>query len=259
MKALERGVRTSPASPLFIEADKKLRDSALASVKEAAPANVDPKRFVDEAAQVAAARTEVAQRSVDKAAGAQRGVDIAMEKPAASVDMMRGQGAGASKTIDETVRATRDAELAQSRQLYNAPEIAVAQVPEKPIRDVADAIKAQGTARAPNDPVVQKYVDRFATQLDKDGNPVPNPQPFTMAEVNKNIADVEADIQANLANGGVVRQLKEVKDALTSYAAGLAEQGGPAGTAVAAARGKTTRPAWLRTSGREPAASSTPC
>lgn len=230
LEALDRGQRTRQSTgTLFPSADvdpatkaqysfgardNALRDSAVDSVTGIRPDGADPNLFVERAGEITDARRDVAQRGVDQAQGAQRGVDLARREPAAELNATVGQGAGASRNIDEMFRETRSGELKQNRELFNAPELTAAEVPVQPLQQVANELAALDTPRAPLDPVVRKYVDRFAAESDT---------PFTMREVGANKAEIEADIQSNLANGEVVRQLRSIKDGLKSYADPLAQ------------------------------------
>jgi len=216
----------------FGERDTQLRDAARDQVNGLRPDGADPAAFPKRAEEIAAARTEAAQRQVDQAQGQTRGIDMARSGPANDLNANIGRGDAASRNIDETVRRTRDTELRQSRELFSDPTLTNAQVPDDPLRQTADGLAALDTQRAPLDPTVRKYVDRFGTRLDEEGNPVPPEAPLTMREVNANIAEVEADIQNNLANGAIVSQLRQVKDTLQGYAERLAAQGGPEGDAA---------------------------
>lgn len=189
------------------------------------PEGADPAAFPARAGAIADARTEVAQRGVDKAAGEARAVELAQQPAADALNAQIGAGTGASRNIDEMYRATRQAEQQQSRDLYNAPAIAQAEVPVQPLADTAAGVAKQGSAISPIDPVVQKYASRFA---DLEGN-------ATMADVNRLRAELEADIQGNLVNGNVVSQLRQFKDATAQYADRLAAEGSPAGDAARAA------------------------
>lgn len=242
LEALDRGQRTRQSTgTLFPSADvdpatkaqysfgardNALRDSAVEEVNRIRPEGADPNLFVERAGEITDARRDVAKRGVDQAQGGQRGVEIARRGPAEDLNAFEGQGPGASRNIDEMYRETRAEELKTSRELYAAPEIAAAEVPVHPIQKVAEELKALDTPRAPLDPVVRKYTDRFTAESDA---------PFSMREVNANKAEVEADIQANLANGETVRQLRTIKDRLGAYATELAATDGPAAAAVKAA------------------------
>ncbi len=275
LEALERGQRTqhstgsvvkSPDADAatksrysFGERDTALRDSAVENVNALRPEGARPEAFPERAQELSGARVEAAQRGVDAARGRQAGVERAMREPAADLQAFEGQGGAASRNIDETVRTTRDAELARNRELYSNPALIRAEVPDEPLRAVAQDLRALDTERAPLDPVVRKYVDRFDVEtprveeqtvaspiLGEDGRPVTRteevtrgepPPPMTMREVNANIAEVDADIQANLSNGAVVSQLRRVKNVLSGYADELATSGqGEAADAARAAR-----------------------
>jgi hypothetical protein len=217
LQMLERGSRVrgeTPGAP-FVQRDNQLRDAALSSVEGMGPQSADPRAFTNRAQDVADTRQAVAQQRIDQASGQARGVQMAREGEAANVQAMRGQGEGASRSIDEIYNQTRNTELQNSRQLYNDPALTGADVPVEPMRDAAAAIGRQGTDAAPLHPIVQKYVDRFAGL--EDGRPT------TMREINANKAELEADIAANLDNGAVVRQLRGLKDTAAGYSTALAD------------------------------------
>lgn len=249
LAALERGnrVRQSTGSVLtdpktdprekarysFGERDTALRDKAVEEVQSLRPDGADPEAFVQRAGDVRQARIDASRRVADRAGGRERAVQTARETEAANLRANEGQGAAASANIDETYRNTRAAELQRNRDLYNDPELTAAQVPEAPMTGVADRLHAADDARAPLDPVVRKYVDRFRTaDIDPDAPPVDAPPPFTMEMANRNIAELEKDIADNLANGAVVRQLREFKTTAQRYADTLADEGNPAAQAA---------------------------
>jgi hypothetical protein len=211
----------------FGERDQALQTRAVEEVQGLIPDGSNPRAFTDRADEVARTQRDVAQRGVDQAAGQQRGIAIARSGPAADVQAFEGQGAGASANIDRTVRDTRTAELEQSRQLFNDPTLTGAEVPVDPMRATAGEIAAVDTPAAPLAPVVQKYVQRFGA--------IDEGTPITMREVNANRAEIEADIAANLDNGAIVSQLRQLKDTVNRYATDLEATDGPAADAARAA------------------------
>lgn len=211
----------------FVERDNALQTQAVQEVDALTPPNSEPRRFTDRANEVAQTQRDVAQRGVDQAAGQQRGVAMARSGPAADLQAFEGQGTGASTNIDRTVRDTRTAEIQQKNALYNNPELIDAEVPVDPMRRTAGEIGELDTPAAPLAPVVQKYVQRFGA--------IDEGTPITMREVNANRAEIEADIAANLDNGEIVRQLRDLKATVNRYADTLAQTDGPAAEAAAAA------------------------
>lgn len=211
----------------FGERDQALQTRAVEEVQGLVPDGSNPRAFTDRADEVARTQRDVAQRGVDQAAGQQRGVAMARSGPAADVQAFEGQGTGASANIDRTVRDTRTAELEQSRQLFNDPTLTNAEVPVDPMRATAGEIAAVDTPAAPLAPVVQKYVQRFGA--------IDEGTPITMREVNANRAEIEADIAANLDNGAIVSQLRQLKDTVNRYATDLEATDGPAADAARAA------------------------
>jgi hypothetical protein len=136
LEALDRGQRTRKSTgTLFPSADvdpatraqysfgardNALRDSAVDSVTGIRPDGADPNLFVERAGEITDARRDVAQRGVDQAQGAQRGVEIGRRGPAEDLNAFEGQGAGASRNIDDMYRETRRAEIDQSRNLFSS-------------------------------------------------------------------------------------------------------------------------------------------
>lgn len=211
----------------FGERDKALQDAAVGQLEGLVPAGSNPRAFTDRAGEVAATQRDQAQRAVDQATGRERGVEIARQAPAADLQAMEGQGTAASVGIDRMARETRNAEVQQKNALYNNPELTAAEVPVDPMRQTVGELGAANTPAAPLAPVVRKYVDRFGA--------IDEGTPITMREVNANRAEIEADIAANLDNGEIVRQLRELKATVNRYADTLAQTDGPAAEAAAAA------------------------
>lgn len=263
LEMLERGQRVnsstgtivnSPnASPAVKEEysfgarDNKLRDAAVQQV-ESVRGDGNPEEFVKRAGEIGDAEVAAKQKLADQSAGKQRAVDIAREGPAQDLQAFEGQGGHASRNIDTTYRDTRQRELARSRRLYNDPELVHAQVAADPMVQVADELRALDTPAAPLDPVVQKYVDRFRRpEVDEATGEVLRPgfaeeQQITMREANAVRAELERDIQQNLDNGEVTRQLRRLKNTVSEYVNELAAEGNDSARAATQNYAQRVRP-----------------
>lgn len=173
--SLAEGANVDPAVKArnsFVERDIALRDAAVGEVNSLRPANADPTAFPQRAGDIVDMRLEQAQRPVDKAAGEIRAVETAQRPIADDLNANIGQGTAASRNIDDVYRTTRQTEQQRSAALYNDPAIARAEVPVQPLADTAQSVAGQGSAVAPLNPTVQKYVDRFRS-LGIDAPPTP--------------------------------------------------------------------------------------
>ena len=211
----------------FGERDQALQTRAVEEVQGLIPQGSNGRDFTGGVRRVLDDR--LAQRGAQAdTARARAGEAAAGEaQVATNVGSFRGRDVEASTNIDRTVRDTRTAELEQSRQLFNDPTLTNAEVPVDPMRATAGGIGAVDTPAAPLAPVVQKYVQRFGA--------IDEGTPITMREVNANRAEIEADIAANLDNGAVVSQLRQLKDTINRYATDLEATDGPAAEAARAA------------------------
>lgn len=219
----------------FQERDTRLRDQAVDDVNSLRPDGANPQAFPDRADEIVRMRREAAQREVDQNAGAVRGIETARQAPANDLNANVMQGEGASAGINQTVRQTRVDERNQSNALFNDPELVDALVPAQPLVGVTRPIAAADTQAAPIAPIVRKYTERFAPHSEDNPAGFQPDQQITMREVNALRAEVEADIAANLDNGQIVQQLREIKNVINTYGERLAAQGGPAGVAAAEA------------------------
>ncbi len=226
----------------FGDRDTALRDSAVENVNSLRPAGGDPERLPARAAAVEQATMEPVLARAEQTQGRQERVAEIRKGDADALAASQGRGNAASRNIDETYRQTRVTERDQNRALYEDPNLVNAPVPVEPLLDTAAQLRATGTDAAPLSSVVQKYVDRFRAQEVDDAGAVTRPgfkpdQQITMREANAVRAEIEADIQANLSNGEVVRQLRALKDTTAGYVDDLAASGGDA--AAIAARAAT--------------------
>lgn len=223
----EDGPPDARANFNFAERDAALKNRAISEVESLSPVGSDPAAFtggvkdvLDDRLAQRTGQANTARTAATDAANAEAGL-------AANINRSRGQDVAASTAIDQTVRETRNAEVRQKNALYNNPELTAAEVPVDPMRQTAGELGAADTPAAPLAPVVRKYVDRFGA--------IDEGTPITMREVNANRAEIEADIAANLDNGEIVRQLREMKATVNRYADELAATDGPAAEAAAAA------------------------
>lgn len=216
---LQDGTPEAKSKYSFGERDTALRDAAVNEVNSVRPEGANPEAFPKRAEAIDEMLSTNAQRQADKAAGRERGVQIAREGEGADLQQFQGRGGGASANIDEMYRGTRDTELRRNNENYANPELESAPVPVAPLRQAADTVAAQATPLAPVDPVVQQFVDRIRAVEGEN---------TTMGDVNRLRADIEGAIQQNLSNGRITRELRQLKDATSAYVGQLAESGNQA-------------------------------
>jgi hypothetical protein len=226
---VERGVRNSsdPSANPTLERDREINTYASNQIQGMGPAGANKDLYPQVAEQQANQMLDERNRRIGTVQGRQGTIDTAREADAGAVTQFEGQGPAASRNIDEMVRDTRVTERNRSNALYEDPELTGATVSERPLAQVADELHSLHTERAPLDPVVNKYVQRFRTRdAPAEGQPPLEDQPpLTMREVNANRAEIEKDIQDNLANGAVVQQLRQLKQTMSGYTRQLADEG----------------------------------
>lgn len=164
MVAIERGARfDSPVE--FQGKDQKLRDAAQERVTGLRDETADVTKPSELVERTAAAKTEQAQRGVDKAAGDAKAVEMARQVEADQLAMARGTGDAASARLDQVVRGTAEKESARKTKLFEdidpTGEVKVTGGSEA-VRERVKQIRGSVPATVPADEVLpEKYLKTF--------------------------------------------------------------------------------------------------
>lgn len=224
----------------FIQRDKNVSTQARSQVDQSVPAAANSRElsdFIDRRVREAFDRIE-AEKTAARAA-------IKEPDVSSGVSQYAGKGADASRRIDEAFRGSLDEATRRKNELYNDPELLSAPVDAERLYRFADEMESSlgpvgDPASIPSD-IIGRI--KSLADIDPESGEVSGFKSMTYADVQDLRAQVSEAIQVATADAGKgasgsgprVRNLKALRDELSSYADELAQgEGGTAEKARAA-------------------------
>lgn len=238
---MEKGARSRDAVP-FIERDRMVQDRARANLNAIAPDGADPRAFT----AGAEAERNALLSGIDQQTAAQRRQVESTAVPSMPVEQFQGQGADASRRIDERFRKTFETERARKNALYNDPRILGAPVDAEPLYAVAEDISRlrgplDDPAAVPTD-IVQRI--RNLAEFDEETGDLIGFKPITYGDVQSLRASVGTELDAARAatgrgesgSGPRVQNLMRLRNVIDGYIDELDAMGGDVGARAAEAK-----------------------